>query len=48
MRIYEINYTQADGRAITGQLYTADKVSEKLLVLEAEKATNITIKEHKA
>ena len=47
MKLFEISYTQADGRNITGQLYTADKVSEKLMVLVSEQATDIIVKEHK-
>lgn len=48
MKLFEISYTQANGIYITGQLYTADKVSEKLMVLLKEQATGITVKEKDA
>ena len=44
MKLFEISYTQADGRNITGQLYTADKVSEKLMTLIAEQAKRFAVK----
>ena len=47
MKLFESSYTQRDGRHITGQLYTADKVSDKLVVLVAEQATDIIVKEAK-
>lgn len=47
MKLFEISYTQRDGRHITGQLYTADTVSDKLVVLVAEQATDIIVKEAK-
>lgn len=47
MKLFEISYTQADGRKIEGQLYTADTVSNKLVTLVKENATNILVKESK-
>lgn len=44
---FEVCYTQNDGRKITGQLYTADRVSECLTRLIEWGATDIFVREYK-
>ena len=45
--IFEVCHTDAYGRKITGQLYTAESVSRRLQDLLEWGCTNITVKEHK-
>ena len=40
---YRINWTCADGTRVEDQVYTADRVSYRLVQLEAEGCTDITV-----
>lgn len=47
MRLFTISYTQKNGVEIRGQLYTADTVSNKLVALVQEDASNIEVHEYR-
>lgn len=44
---FEVSYTKNDGTKITGQLYTADHISNYLKNLLEWDATDIEVKEYK-
>ena len=41
---YEMSWTTNNGQEVTGQIFTADNISNKLKELESWGATNIVIK----
>lgn len=44
--LFEVCHTQPDGTRITGQLYTADAVSNRLLDILSWGGTDITVTEY--
>lgn len=44
--LFEICHTSSDGRRVTGQLYTADQVSNRLMDILSWGGTDITVTEY--
>lgn len=47
MRIFEVCHTDKNGKRVTGQLYTASSVSQRLQDLISWECTDITVTEVK-
>ena len=45
--LFEVCHTDTSGKRITGQLYTADKVSQRLMDILSWGGTDITVTEYK-